>query len=293
MEKNYVSLDKGSHRMFKNDFLNALSKVHFTVPIFIFSPVIIYMYYNGISSPELSWLQIVFMSIAGLISWTIVEYCMHRFLFHYEPKSAWGQKLHFLFHGVHHDYPNDQLRLVFPPIVSVPLALFFYIFFNLWIGPDHIFPFYGAFIGGYLVYDMMHYAIHHLELKGKIWKKLKSHHLRHHFVDETKGYGVSSSFWDLIGRTDFPKNKKTNRFSKTSVIAYTVLALVYVIWSNFFIGWRIDHTVFIVFVTGMYFLSDITHKFTIGFIFFIIYWVLYDSMRVFPNFSPMLHYRLL
>lgn len=45
----------------------------------------------------------------------LVEYCLHRFLFHASPASYWGITLHYAFHGCHHKYPNDRLRLVRGP----------------------------------------------------------------------------------------------------------------------------------------------------------------------------------
>jgi sterol desaturase/sphingolipid hydroxylase (fatty acid hydroxylase superfamily) len=64
-------------------------------------------------------------------------------------------------------------------------------------------PFFGGFLIGYLFYDMTHYAIHHFNLHNKFLLKIKNHHIRHHFKDEDRGYGVSSPFWDVVFRTRF------------------------------------------------------------------------------------------
>jgi len=143
--------------------------------------------------------------LAGLFIWTFTEYMLHRFVFHFEPSSKWGQQLHFIFHGVHHDYPNDANRLVMPPSASIPLALGFYLLFDWLLPHGVIFAFFPGFIGGYLGYDMTHYALHHANFKNPFLRKLKQHHMLHHYSDATKGYGVSLSFWDKIFRSDFPK----------------------------------------------------------------------------------------
>ena len=106
-------------------------------------------------------------------------------------------------HGVHHDYPNDSKRLVLPPSVSIPLAVLFYFLFNALLGPALAAPFYAGFVTGYLVYDMIHYAVHHADIKSKWFIELKTHHLKHHFKDPDKGYGVSSKIWDKIVGTDY------------------------------------------------------------------------------------------
>jgi sterol desaturase/sphingolipid hydroxylase (fatty acid hydroxylase superfamily) len=205
--KHYVSNSEDSSRMFKSDLIELLSKVHFSVPLIIFVPTISFFLYLGINA-QLSVSYFLLYFLLGFLIWTVTEYVMHRFIFHYEPSSKVGQRLHFIFHGVHHDYPKDRYRLVLPPIVSIPLASMFYFIYRNVISTDGFYPFFAAFLIGYLVYDMLHYAIHHVQFKGKIWNVLKSHHLKHHYVHPEKGYGVSSPLWDKIARTEFPVDKK-------------------------------------------------------------------------------------
>lgn len=204
MKKNYVSNSSESIRMFKSDILEFFSKVYFFVPLVIYVPVIIYLIYKAFFDAGIGALLFTGLFLAGLFVWTFVEYIMHRFVFHYVPKAKWALRLHFIFHGVHHDYPNDLKRLVLPPSASIPLALGFYFLFNALLPANYVFAFFPGFIGGYLVYDMTHYAIHHFNFKSGIWKKIKQHHMLHHYQDPTKGYGVSSDLWDNIFRSHFP-----------------------------------------------------------------------------------------
>lgn len=203
MKKNYVSNSPESVRMFKSDLLEFLSKVHFFIPLVIYVPVIFYLLYKGIFEASIGVGMFILLLASGLFVWTFVEYIMHRFVFHYVPKQKWALRLHFIFHGVHHDYPNDLKRLVLPPSASIPLALGFYFLFNAILPPTYVYAFFPAFIGGYLVYDMTHYAIHHFNFKSGIWQKIKKHHMLHHYQDPTRGYGVSSSLWDNIFRSRF------------------------------------------------------------------------------------------
>jgi sterol desaturase/sphingolipid hydroxylase (fatty acid hydroxylase superfamily) len=119
-------------------------------------------------------------------------------VFHYEPSSDWGKKIHFLVHGVHHDYPNDSKRLVMPPVVSVPLALLFYGMFVTILGEGYIAPFFAGFLLGYVCYDTIHYATHHAPMKGRLGQWLKHHHILHHYRDNARGFGVSSPTWDIV-----------------------------------------------------------------------------------------------
>jgi len=207
MAKNYISNKDETIRLFDNDFLEALSRVHWSVPLWIFIPIISYFFYRSIFIFNLSLESILLWFFIGIIVWTFTEYFLHRFIFHYQPKSEWGNRLHFLMHGVHHAYPKDSKRLVMPPSVSLPLAsLFFILFVNL-IGQILVSPFFAGFLTGYLFYDITHYAIHHFNLKSKFWLAIKNHHARHHYQNPNLGYGVSQPTWDYIFGTTFPNDK--------------------------------------------------------------------------------------
>lgn len=207
MKKNFVSNSSESIRMFKSGFLESLSKVSFYVPLIVYVPVIIYLCWKSLFELQMGWLNFAGYLLFGLFVWTFTEYILHRFVFHFYPTSEWGKKIHFIFHGVHHDYPNDAKRLVMPPSASIPLALAFYYLFLYILPAGTNDAFFIGFIGGYLVYDMTHYALHHANFKNGFWKKLKQHHMLHHYSDSTKGYGVSSDIWDRVLGSNFLKKK--------------------------------------------------------------------------------------
>ena len=131
MTKNFVSNKDETVRMFDNDILEAMSKVHFSVPLYIFIPIILAFLYRAVFVFASDFLSIVSMVLLGVIVWTLTEYMLHRFIFHYKPSSHFGERIHFIFHGVHHDFPSDSKRLVMPPSVSLPLALLFYFLFQV------------------------------------------------------------------------------------------------------------------------------------------------------------------
>ena len=211
MAKNFVSNKDETVRMFKSDFMEAFSRVHWTVPLFIFVPVILFFFYLAIEVYHVSAVNIAALFVIGLFVWTLTEYVLHRFVFHFPAKSDFGKRIHFIFHGVHHDYPSDSKRLVMPPSVSIPLAALFYLFFRVLIGEAYTAPFFMGFLAGYLFYDISHYAMHHFNMHSKFWLAIKNHHMRHHYQDEFKGYGVSSPFWDIVFRSGFEKKDKNEK----------------------------------------------------------------------------------
>ncbi|MFY0654156.1 MAG: sterol desaturase family protein [Cyclobacteriaceae bacterium] len=214
MGKLFVSNKNESARMFKSDYLEFFSKVHFTTPLYFFLPAIGYFVYLGLAEREYSIGLFFGLVLAGFVLWTISEYLLHRFLFHYHPKSELGKRFFFIIHGVHHDYPNDAKRLVLPPALSLPLATMFYFIFKYTIGDYYLPPFFAAFLLGYLVYDLGHYAMHHFKLKGKFWGAIKDHHMRHHYVDPENGFGVSSPLWDVIFRSGYEDSTEVKEPSR-------------------------------------------------------------------------------
>lgn len=210
-KKNFISNKDETVRLFKSNMFEALSRVHFTVPLYIYVPVILYFLYHSIYSYSLSFVTIITLILLGIAVWTLTEYTLHRFIFHYTPKSVWGEKLHFIMHGVHHAYPKDTKRLVMPPSVSVPLAFIFYFLFKSILGSVLVCPFFIGFIVGYLFYDITHYAIHHFPIHNKFFLLLKKHHARHHYENEKLGFGVSSPVWDDVVGTNFPDSKSKQK----------------------------------------------------------------------------------
>ncbi|MFA7625567.1 MAG: sterol desaturase family protein [Candidatus Kapaibacterium sp.] len=198
MGKHFVSNSTESVRMFKSGFIEMFSKVHFSVPLIIYIPVISYFFYYSIAEKAVSVIGSIVLFVLGAIGWSLTEYLLHRFIFHYHPKSEFGKRLHWTFHGVHHDYPQDRYRLVMPPSVSIPLAFLFWYIFNFTIGFTYTPAFFSGFVAGYLAYDTLHYSVHHFAFKNKLLLKLKKHHMKHHYVEPNAGFGVSSPLWDLI-----------------------------------------------------------------------------------------------
>lgn len=210
MAKLYVSNKDETVRMFKNSFFEALSKVHWTVPLWLFVPIIIFLFYRAFVTFSIDVVSVIGFVALGLLIWTITEYLLHRFIFHFPAKSKFGKKIHFIFHGVHHDYPNDTKRLVMPPSVSFPLAALFYFLFYVILGEAMLQPFFAGFLIGYLFYDITHYAIHHFNMKNKFWLAIKNHHMIHHYKHDDLGFGVSQPMWDHVFGTTFPEKPKTS-----------------------------------------------------------------------------------
>jgi sterol desaturase/sphingolipid hydroxylase (fatty acid hydroxylase superfamily) len=187
---------KASPPMFESDRLDRFTRVHPVVPVLLFAPAIALLAITGVgragAAAAAGWM------LGGYAFWTLTEYWLHRTVFHYEPEGGLGARLHWMIHGVHHDHPNDPMRLVMPPSASVPLALAFCGLFWLVLGGRAAPAFGAGFLAGYLAYDMIHYHVHHQVPRTRLGKRLRELHMRHHFQDHERGFGVSAPWWDYI-----------------------------------------------------------------------------------------------
>jgi sterol desaturase/sphingolipid hydroxylase (fatty acid hydroxylase superfamily) len=197
-------------RLFTSDLLERCTHTHPVVIVLLWLPVAVYFAGCALGRPPAgsSAACLVLGFVLGVVLWTGTEYTLHRFVFHYAPRHPAPRitRLLFLLHGVHHAQPQLKTRLVIPPVVSVPLAVWFYALFSLGLGtllqaPQWINPVFSGFTTGYLVYDLTHYATHHRAMRWGVLKALKRHHLLHHFQTPTQRFGVSSPFWDAVSGT--------------------------------------------------------------------------------------------
>ena len=195
-------------RLFKSDFLEFFTHIHPAVILAVWVPVVAgFIAWSALQNTPGAWLAISLSWLAGLVCWSFVEYALHRFIFHFRPRTPRQERLSFLVHGVHHAQPMVKTRLVMPLVVSVPLAAFFYglswLIGSMLLGrPAWGNSFFAGLVTGYVGYDMLHYSIHHFPLRGPLLSYLRKHHMQHHAVTWDKRFGISSPVWDRVFGTE-------------------------------------------------------------------------------------------
>lgn len=140
------------------------------------------------------------LAFAGVVLWTLAEYALHRFLFHWESGSAAVSHFVFIMHGNHHSVPNDPLRNLMPPMVSVTVGGLIWAAMLWLVGSAGSWLFLG-FMAGYVTYDLVHYACHQWPMKGRLARMLKTHHMRHHHANQHGNYAITGMMWDRLFRT--------------------------------------------------------------------------------------------
>lgn len=199
-------MGKEGPRFFHSNILEVFTRTAWWVIPIIWIPIASCFIYSsfrlGLPVPHLPLLVLL-----GIFVWTLTEYLLHRFLFHVQTKSYWGNTMHYLLHGCHHKHPMDSLRLVFPPAGAALIA------YMIWSSVKLVFPpsiapaVFGGILLGYVMYDCTHYYLHHGQPKSDVPKNLKKYHLNHHYRVQSLGFGITSPLWDKVFGTVPPPSK--------------------------------------------------------------------------------------
>lgn len=195
-----------SSQVFDNPVLESLTHVHPATPIVLWGPVVLWLLWRSFAVHGLSVAAVCGFAIAGLLTWSLTEYLLHRYLFHLRPAGPRRARLQFMIHGLHHDDPLDPTRLVLPPVATAAGAVVFYTAFRAVLGPVWTEPLFAFFAVGYLLYDYIHYASHRFALGTRVGRALKRNHMLHHYTTPDARWGVSSPLWDhVFGTTGDPR----------------------------------------------------------------------------------------
>ncbi|KDP34614.1 hypothetical protein JCGZ_11137 [Jatropha curcas] len=190
-------VSKEGPRFFESDFWEFLTRtVWWAIPV-IWLPVVCWCISMSVRmghKPS----EIALMVASGILIWTLLEYSLHRFVFHIKTKTYWWNTLHYLIHGCHHKHPMDGLRLVFPPAATAVLCVPFWNLVQLFATPSTAPALFGGGLLGYVMYDCTHYYLHHGQPSSGVPKDLKKYHLNHHFRIQNMGFGITSALWDRV-----------------------------------------------------------------------------------------------
>ncbi|XP_033326963.2 fatty acid 2-hydroxylase [Megalopta genalis] len=191
-------------RIFKSSLLESVSITPWYLVPIVWVPVFIYFLCHGVATMAGHYtghaLADAFVSYAfGILLWTILEYVLHRKLFHFKPPAT--SKLlicmHFILHGIHHKAPFDSRRLVFPPVVGLLMGKLLWSIYRVSFPSSVVYFIAAGTTTGYLCYDLIHYYLHHGAPKsGTYLYTMKRNHNYHHFSHHELGFGISSKLWD-------------------------------------------------------------------------------------------------
>lgn len=197
--------------MFESDFFERFSRVHPLVPAALYLPLVGVSIYFAAGVYGVPWGRLGLQLFAGYFLWTLCEYWLHRLVFHLPIIGPKTKRLNFLIHGVHHDYPWDETRLVFPAAASAGLCVVTYAIFRAALGVEGMYGPFAGFVLGYVIYDETHWYVHAKRPTSAFGRWLRREHFLHHFKDSTTRFGVSCPWLDYVFGTRPRKAERTSR----------------------------------------------------------------------------------
>ncbi len=192
--------NSGTTKMFRNPILERLSRTNISVPISLFVGISGLLMYWGNTHEMMTIGLLSALFLLGWLAFTLVEYLVHRYIFHMGTETKIKEEMQYKFHGIHHDYPKDKDRLAMPPVMSLTISIILFLVFRFFMG-NAVFGFLPGFLFGYAMYLFVHYILHAYQPPKNFLKALWINHGIHHYKNHERAFGVSSPLWDYILRT--------------------------------------------------------------------------------------------
>ncbi len=194
--------------MFDQNFLEWFSHIHPASLVILYVPASSFFVWRGIASGLTPLLSTELFAI-GLFGWTLLEYLIHRFSFHYTPHGRVGMFYAYMIHGVHHAFPEDDRRWLVPPVISAAISAAIFLILRRLFGVNSP-PIFAGGLMGYLLYDLSHYAMHRGPSRFEFFNRLRRRHLQHHYATPERWFGVSTPLWDYVFRTTAAPRRDAN-----------------------------------------------------------------------------------
>jgi sterol desaturase/sphingolipid hydroxylase (fatty acid hydroxylase superfamily) len=190
-------------KIFKDPFLESLTKSSLVITVLFYGLLVISFFYLSYWFTGLSIRETLLWYGTGILVWTLMEYLLHRYVFHIDKYISAAKRFHYIVHGVHHEQPADKERLFMPPVPGTIIASVLLGIWYVLLG-NYTFAFMAGISNGYLIYSFIHYTVH-TNPNTKLFRRQWFHHALHHYKYPEKAFGVSSPFWDIIFGTMPPK----------------------------------------------------------------------------------------
>jgi sterol desaturase/sphingolipid hydroxylase (fatty acid hydroxylase superfamily) len=143
--------------------------------------------------------------VSGILSWGLIEYGLHRFVFHYDARSELGKKMVYAAHLSHHDNPRATNRIFSSLLISAPVAAAYLLLGRIATGSWRAASFLFAGLAlGYFYYEWLHFRAHHRRARFRLFRYLRKYHLLHHYRTPELRFGVTSPLFDVIFGTFRP-----------------------------------------------------------------------------------------
>jgi len=178
--------------------MNRKIRKQFT-PFYFYTVLALGLGVAAMLSETRSMTSILFLSLIGVLTWGLIEYCLHRLVFHFEAQTEKGRNFVYAMHLSHHADPKAMEDLFASLRLSLPLALLYCsIAFALTGSWQAVVYLYIGLTAGYFSYEFLHYQAHHRAPRLRVFRYLKRYHLLHHHQSSALRFGVTSPVFDYL-----------------------------------------------------------------------------------------------
>jgi len=195
--------NKNRSKLFDHPFLEKITRAPYAVSFTYYALVVSGLFVISILYTDFTIAKTLRLFFSGLLIWTLYEYLLHRFVFHFINENKIVKRFHYMVHGVHHAYPRDPERVTMPPVPGTIIACIIFSVHYL-VLRNEAFAFVSGVLCGYNLYTLIHYATHAWK-PSKRFKFWWTYHALHHYKYPDKAYGVSSPLWDYVFGTVPPR----------------------------------------------------------------------------------------
>jgi dihydroceramide fatty acyl 2-hydroxylase len=187
------------------------------VPFYFYTLLALGLTTAAMISETRSLTSILFLCLTGVLSWSLIEYFLHRMVFHFEAQSEKGRSRVYAMHLSHHAEPKNMDDLFASLRLSFPLALIYCLLawavMGSWQATVYLFT---GLTAGYFCYELLHYQAHHRSPRSRLFRYLKKYHLLHHHQSSARRFGVTSPVFDYLFGT-FQSSTKPEPQDRPSV----------------------------------------------------------------------------
>ncbi|KAI9032800.1 hypothetical protein CLU79DRAFT_692950 [Phycomyces nitens] len=199
---------------FSDPAMDVLSRTSWYMVPLIWIPFVVYQLWSSLQTGHNDFMVTGVSFSSGVFFWTLLEYCLHRFLFHLDdllPDHPKALLVHFTLHGIHHHMPMDRLRLVMPPALTVLIGTPVIRLAHSVCMPKIAHGFVAGAFMGYILYDLIHYYLHHAQVFKIHFREMKRYHIAHHYKEYDSGFGITSKLWDYVFGTVLVMDEKKSK----------------------------------------------------------------------------------
>ena len=151
------------------------------------------------SEESFSWRRNLLLIGLGVLSWMLIEYALHRFVFHFDARSVFGKKLLYAAHLSHHENPRATNQFFSSLVLSLPIAMAYFLLAWVVTGSLHAASYlFAGLAAGYVCYEWLHFQAHHRRSRLRLFKYLRKYHLLHHHESPELRFGVTSPLFDVL-----------------------------------------------------------------------------------------------